>query len=199
MSRAVRGAGAALVVLLLVACGVPLSETADPVPDLGSPSARPSGDESTAATPETSSTPAPQTATVWYVEGSRLVPRGIAVARPLTSQAVLLLLGTPPEGSVDLRTLIVDPLGGPPLAAWAEPADSASPAGAQLVQLSPTFGELAAEDQVLLLGQVVLTLTEVDGRPVQFVDGALTPLSVPLPDGRLRDGPVTRGDYSPLT
>ena len=69
----------------------------------------------------------------------------------------------------------------------------------QQVLLSPTFSELTAEEQVLLIGQVVLTLTEIDAAPVLFVDAAGAPLSVPLPDGRLRDGPVTRGDYVSLT
>ena len=52
---------------------------------------------------------------------------------------------------------------------------------------------------MLLIGQVVLTLTEIERTPILFVDSAGQPLSVPLPDGRLRDGPVTRGDYLGLT
>jgi hypothetical protein len=117
----------------------------------------------------------------------------------------LALLGSAPEGEPGLVTLIADPVGGPPLASL--PTESPSPGtsegtsavGLQQVVLSPTFSELTAEEQVLLIGQVVLTLTELSSTPVLFVDATGAPLSVPLPDGRLRDGPVTRGDYVALT
>lgn len=183
---------AVLATSVLAACGVPVSDTAAPIPDLGRPaSASPSSSPPGA-------TSATTVATAWYVEGSRLVPRGVPTAS-LDGESVLALLVAPPGGSSTLRTLNTDPLGGPPLATWVPDPDGSSPSDLQTVSLSPTFSELASEDQVLLLGQVVLTLTEVDRRPVQFVDPTGTPLSVPLPDGRLRDGPVTRGDYATLT
>jgi len=179
----------------LAACGVPVTDTAEPIPDLGR-----AGSASASPTPSPAPTDAPSVvATVWWVDGPRLVPRGASIATPVTESGLLDILAVGPSSGVALRTLNSDPLGGAPLATAADDQASPDPSGLQTVSLSPTFGELSAEDQVLLLGQVVLTLTEIDRSPVQFVDSAGAALSVPLPDGRLRDGPVTRGDYASLT
>jgi hypothetical protein len=64
-----------------------------------------------------------------------------------------------------------------------------------VVRLSDTFSKLAPADQVLLIGQVVLTVTENSPLLVAFVDVNDAPVTVPLPDGRLRDAPVGRSDY----
>jgi hypothetical protein len=133
------------------------------------------------------------------------VPRAVPSAGAPSADEALALLGVAPDPGTGLVTLIADPVGGPPLAAL--PSDRPTPSesgvspgpSAREVVLSQTFGELTAEQQVLLIGQVVLTLTEIDPGPVSFVDEAGAPLSVPLPDGRLRDGPVTRGDYVALS
>jgi hypothetical protein len=183
--------------VVLTGCGVPLSDEAEPIPGARRPTVSPSPSPS----PSAAASSQIGTATVWYVDKERLVPRSAAVPAQVTPAAVLELLGQPPAEGSGLVTLNADPVGGPPLASLpsAGPSPSVPGAAAQLVALSPTFGELTASEQVLLIGQVVLTLTEVDVAPVLFVDESGVQLSVPLPDGRLRDGPVTRGDYLALT
>lgn len=184
-----RATAAAVLVLLLAGCGVPLSDGPDPVPGLDN---RPT----TSATSSVPASPPVTTASVWWVDGERLVPRTVQAPAPLTSVSAVELLATAPPEASGVRTLVADPVGGPPLASVPE----VQPTGpVQAVTLSPTFAELSAPDQVLLIGQVVLTLTEIERTPILFVDSAGQPLSVPLPDGRLRDGPVTRGDYLGLT
>jgi hypothetical protein len=192
VSRPGRGALATLLALVLCGCGVPLSDVAEPIPG-----ARRSTPSATATpTPTGGAGSATATTTVWYVDGARLVPREVTAPAPASADAALALLGVAPDSQTGLVTLIADPVGGPPLAALPTPEASPSPslsggtsiAGPQQVVLSPTFAELTAEQQVLLIGQVVLTLTEIDPSPVVFVDSSGAPLSVPLPDGRLRDG-----------
>ena len=62
----------------------------------------------------------------------------------------------------------------------------------------PLIGVAALEEQVLLLGQVVLSLSSAGFATVSVVDAAGAPLAVPLPDGRLRDRPATALDYASL-
>jgi hypothetical protein len=189
-----RAVASAVVLLAVSGCGVPLSDSAEPV----------SGAVQTS--PSSVSTAARSAAgavTVWYVEGDHLVPRSVSSAEDASAATALDLLATVPSGDAGLETLIADPLGGPPLATIpteSDPADAASEGPKQQrVVLSQNFNELAAQDQVLLIGQLVLTLTELDPAPIEFVDSTSSALSVPLPDGRLRDGPVTRGDYISLS
>jgi hypothetical protein len=51
---------------------------------------------------------------------------------------------------------------------------------------------------VLLLGQVVLSLSSAGAGTVSIVDEAGSPVAVPLPDGRLLDRPATALDYITL-
>lgn len=184
----------AVLLALVAGCGVPLSESAEPVPGAGR----------TQSPTATTTLSGVGSAIVWYVDGGRLVPRAVASQQPVSAAVALDLLSAVPVGSSGIETLIDDPLGGPPLASLPQASSlpeppSASPASERQVVLSQTFNELAGPDQVLLIGQLVLTLTEIDPTPISFVDATSSPLSVPLPDGRLRDGPVTRGDYISLT
>ncbi len=58
--------------------------------------------------------------------------------------------------------------------------------------------ELAGPDQVLAIGQVVMTLTSLPGvRSVRFVRDGET-VEVPLPDGTLVRRPLTSQDYASL-
>jgi hypothetical protein len=193
VNRLRRSASALLVVVaagLVASCGVPLGDEPEPVagvtrPRSGSPS------------PWGTTAPAGQ-ATLWLVDGQRLVPRDAAASTPVTTASSVALLGVAPPADSGLRTLIADPVTGQPLAVVLT-NDAGEGRTEQRVALAPTFVELAAEDQVLLIGQVVLTMTEIDRAPILFVGPDGAPLSVPLPDGRLRDGSVTRGDYLSLT
>jgi hypothetical protein len=70
--------------------------------------------------------------------------------------------------------------------------------GVVVVQLSTAFNSLPPAEQVLLLGQVVLTLTDAGAEAVAFTDESGTLLAVPLPDGRLLDLPATAADFRSL-
>ncbi|MGE3812265.1 MAG: hypothetical protein AB7I24_12005 [Candidatus Nanopelagicales bacterium] len=193
MTRLRRTTSAVLVAAaasLLASCGVPLGDEPEPVAGVTRP---------TSASPSPSASTAPSgQATLWLVDGPRLVPRDAAASTPVTTASSVALLGVAPPADSGLRTLIADPVTGQPLAVVMTD-DAGNGRTEQRVALAPTFVELAGEDQVLLIGQVVLTMTEIDRAPILFVGPDGEPLSVPLPDGRLRDGSVTRGDYLSLT
>jgi hypothetical protein len=107
------------------------------------------------------------------------------------------LAAGPPADTENLRTVVVDPLTGE---AFVSATDTNPPqVGIVTVQASPAFTALPPTEQILLLGQVVLTLTGVrttDG--VLVVNEQGEALAVPLPDGRLLDGPATAADYRSL-
>ncbi|HET8970713.1 MAG TPA: hypothetical protein VFN19_06630 [Candidatus Nanopelagicales bacterium] len=175
--------------LVLAGCGVPLQDSATPVPGVSPPP----GQAPTA--PSTNSTQA------WFVRNGQLVPVMEPVDDTVTPGVLLELLAAgPPDGSPDgMRSLVADPLAGEPLVtAPADPVPVPQD-GQVVVQLSPKFNALAASEQVLLIGQVVMTLTSAGAAEVLFVDAQGAPAAVPLPDGRVLDRPATRADYRPLT
>lgn len=198
MNRGGRVAGliasSALAVIALTACGVPLDDAARPIAGYRSPK------------PATSAPAQTQSGTrvvVWYVSGDALVSTTSNDPMPATPEGLLALLAAPPTES-QWRTLVADPQGGAPLASVTTtsptPSPSTPPAAPPVtVQLTDTFSKLAPADQVLLIGQIVLTLTEGNDTPTRFTDSTGAPVAVPLPDGRLEAGPVTRLDYLPLT
>jgi spore germination protein GerM len=66
------------------------------------------------------------------------------------------------------------------------------------IELDDAFAEVAGSDQVLALGQIVMTLTSIPTvGSVVFRQGG-RPLDVPLPDGTLVRRPVLRADYASL-
>ncbi len=174
-------------------CGVPDSGQAIYVPSEAVPysllaTAEPS------MTP-TSARPSQQPLDVYYVTGNRTLKRvtiSRAVAGPKVQAARLLrALVYGPDGSAraaglssslgpaNVLTLVgID--GGTALVSWGGRAD---PASAQLTRA---------------VGQVVLTLTSLNGIDrVQFLRNG-TPVDVPLPDGELGQGPLNPWDYSLL-
>ncbi|MDA8435276.1 MAG: GerMN domain-containing protein [Actinomycetales bacterium] len=194
-STALRVAAAVLLATIgLSACGVPLDDAARPVDGYLPPT--------TSASPSGSSPSATGTRVVlWYVDGGSLTSTPSTSPSPVTPGGLLSLLAVTPLRP-GWRTLVGDPQGGPPLASVGDPSTvaSASPSGdAITVQLSETFAKLAPADQVLLIGQVVLTLTQASTVQIRFVDSTGNAVTVPLPDGRLQDGPVARADFLPLT
>ena len=70
--------------------------------------------------------------------------------------------------------------------------------GQVAIVLQPEFKDLLADEQVLVLGEVVTTVAVGDVQEVIFVDEDGLRLGVPLADGRLRNGPVTPADYAAL-
>ena len=147
-----------------------------------------------------------------------------ADANPTRRHAVRLTRVEPsalPGDEEDLRTpgpILRDPLTGQALVSVAvvageSPSAPVMPTGAAsgppqqsvveapaavTVTLNSAFSALPPAEQVLLLGQVVLSLAGAGEQTVEFVDDAGSPVAVPLPDGRLLDAPATARDYASL-
>jgi hypothetical protein len=195
--RTLAALAAAALAALLAGCGVPLSDRAEPVAGYQPPPVA----ESTSTTTTDIAASGPR---LWYVSGTLLAPQSSQVPGGGSPADLLAQLAVPPEDS-QLATLVIDPLGGVPLVVTPPPVLSPTEpllTDAVYVGVSDTFAQLASADQVLLIGQVVLTLTDpglaAPSTSVVFVGSDGVELSVPLPDGRLIDRPVVRTDYLPL-
>lgn len=184
----------------------------------------PSSTPSPSLTPEASASPAPTVSRLrlWFVQedGLAAVESTLPVgsAPDLVTQS-LAIGPTPEQAAEGLRTVARDPLTGLALMSVAAslptptatapevptPAATEPPVfepttapGSVTVILSSAFSALPPVEQVLLLGQVVLSLTGSGQTSVVFTDEVGSPVAVPLPDGRLLDMPATARDYSSL-
>jgi hypothetical protein len=194
----------AAVCLALVSCGVPTQDVAQPLasgviapPALPAVTPSPTPSQSQTTLPSPSETVAP--VKLWFVGGAGLVPVLTTVVPVDDAEAILAgLVAGPPENE-QLRTVVVDPLTGLPLISvfLDEPAETNNPGNVNIA-LSPEFGSLPPNEQVLVLGQVVLSIVGGGLGTVAFVDQTGSPVAVPLPDGRLLDRPATVADYSSL-
>ncbi len=195
--RGTRPAVIAIIALLLAGCGVRLDSAPQSIPAGAIPSAA----ASVTGAPSPSANPA-RAVRVWFAREDGLVPVLTDLRRepavPPADIVAALAAGPSPEQAEDgLRTLVVDPLTDTPLASVAEEAP-VTDAGSVVVTLSPDAGALPPGDQVLLLGQIVLSLTGAGYSSVTFVDGTGAPAAVPLPGGRLLDRPAVARDYAGL-
>lgn len=185
-----RAAGVALVVLT-AGCGLsgedrdhPLA-AADVPYDLLAPST------TTTTEPPATTTTLAWRANLWFVISGRLEPiqRQLRTQPRVEQLLDLLLRGPGRTEPLLLRTsLAIDDATVP-----------RPPAGGVLtVDLADDFGARSSSEQILALGQLVFTLTEVPGvgRVVFRING--TELAVPLPDGRLAQGSVSRDDFAAL-
>lgn len=188
----------AVLALLASACGV--SVEAEPRP-------LPSGAQVPLATssPAPSPTQAPTLVDLKMVQDAKLVQVDRDVESTPTSQDRLDLLAAGPteeEAERGIRTAVVSVVTGSPLAITAEAAFVSVigqvPENSVAVVLQPEFIELPAEEQLLVLGQVVQSLAVGEVQSVLFVDVEGTTLGVPLPDGQLVTGTVTPRDYEAL-
>ena len=178
----------------LTGCGVPVESGAQPLPsDVLPPSPSPSPSPTETSPP----TPAPATARLWFVQEEGIVPVTAPVAGTDPQQLLDALAEGPPADQSNLRTVVVDPLTGE---AFVSAVETQPPQpGIVTVEASSAFTALPPTEQVLLLGQVVLTLTGVrTTEGVLVVNEQGEALAVPLPDGRLLDGPATAADYRSL-
>jgi hypothetical protein len=200
-----------LLVTALAGCGIPLQANPQQIPEdaipapLAIPTPEATADETEPETIEL--TPSPEEPLVeevriWFVREDGLVGVEAVLPAPVAPEALLQSLAvgpTPSESAAGLRTVSRDPLTGlslvnidsPPIADELEP-DVIS------VALESAFAALPPNEQVLLLGQVVLSLTGGGWRGVRFVDETGSPAAVPLPDGRLLDTPATAAAYASL-
>jgi hypothetical protein len=198
---------AALVGLSLSACGVPLQDSAQALPPevipppIVVPSASPSPAESPSPTPSPSptSTSVVEVVDLFFIREDGLVPLASDFPAPADPQLVLDGLAAGPPTETGLRSVVVDPLTGTALVSQFVPTGTvALPTADATIAVASSFSSLPSAEQVLLLGQVVLSLSSAGSNTVSIVDEAGSPLAVPLPDGRLLDRPATALDYAGL-
>ncbi len=172
---------------VLCSCGVP----ADSSPKTLSESDIPAGLRP--LDPDGSTVPKrEQRVAVWFVRDGHLVPVSHLVTAPIGPSPVIaeLLLGpTDIEQNQSLRSAIPDP---------DVFVEVSLLGGVATVAISARFAEIPANDQVLAIGQVVLTLTGLPGvgRVSFAIDGTI--VAVPLPSGNATDQSVSRDDYTDL-
>lgn len=201
--------------VLVSACGVSLQAEPEPIPPdvlpspvviSPSPTPLPSVTGTTTPTPEpVEPDPDVPSLRLWFVQedGLTAVESSLPVgSNPEFVMQALVVGPTPLEAAQGLRTIASDPLTGQPLALIVATPESAAPDSSGrvpiTVELSQDFTALPPTEQVLLLGQLVLSLTGAGETSVAFVDQSGAPVAVPLPDGRLLDTPARARDFGPL-
>jgi len=201
--------GTAAVCLALVSCGVPTQDVAQPlasgviappalpVTPSSTPSPSPSESESNAEPVETVII---EKVNLWFAGDNGLIPVTTDVLAPVTPEAIVSgLVAGPPENE-QLRTVVVDPLTGQPLiSVFTGDVVSVVPDASVYISVTPEFAALPPNEQVLVLGQVVVSISGAGMGAVAFVDQSGSPVAVPLPDGRLLDGSATTSDYISLS
>lgn len=204
---------AALVGSLASACGVPLQDSAQALPPevipppIVVPTATPAPTPSASPTPSPSVSPSPSPSLItavevvdlFFIREDGLVPLASEVPSPTDPQGILDALAVGPPAETGLRSVVVDPLTGTALVSQFVPSrDVPLPIADATISVASSFSSLPSAEQVLLLGQVVLSLSSAGSNTVSIVDVAGSPLAVPLPDGRLLDRPATALDYASL-
>lgn len=202
---------AALMAAPIAGCGVPLQDSAQVLPPevIPPPVVLPTQQPSPSPTPESTPTSAPtspptpspafEVVDLYFIQDNSLVPLVSDVPLPADPQLVVDLLATGAPIETGLRSIVIDPLTGTPLVRVFPPTgDPALPVADVTIAVAPAFSSLPPAEQVLLLGQVVLSLSSAGYLTVSVVDEAGSPLAVPLPDGRLLDRPATALDYVAL-
>lgn len=193
--------------LVLAGCGVPLQDSAQVLPPevipppavLPTPEASPSVTASPTPVPTPTVSPPFQAVDFYFIVGNSLVPLVSDLPTPADPQVVLDRLAAGAPAETGLRSIVVDPLTGTALVRVFPPTgDPSLPVAAVTIAVAPAFSSLPPAEQVLLLGQVVLSLSSAGYSTVAVVDEAGSPLAVPLPDGRLLDRPATALDYVSL-
>ena len=183
--------------LALAACGVALDAAPQPIPS----GAIPTVSVPTSAAPSSPGTSAGRVR-VWFVQEDGLVPVVTELSREpmvVPGDVVSALAAGPPPEQADegVRSLVVDPITDVPLASVATD-NPVTDSGSVVVVLAPAASALPSGEQVLLLGQIVLSLTGAGYASVTFVDEAGAPAAVPLPGGRLLDRSAVARDYAGL-
>ena len=186
-----RPATASLVLAALLAAGCGIPEDRHPTalpggvitPGLGST-------RTTATTPNNSPEPA-LAATVFFVRAEHVAPVVRRTTRADLQTALELLLSGPTEGEIgaDLRTAI-----SPQTQLHSVTVNGTT----AVIDVTSAFVEVAGQEQILALAQVVLTATTVTGiTEVRFaLEGQ--PVDVPRADGTLSSGSLTAADYAAL-
>jgi hypothetical protein len=133
-----------------------------------------------------------ETVSVWLVGDETLKASPRRVQSPAEASSVLTeLLSGPTDAEIarGLRSAIPSP---------DMVVDVATSAGRADVQLASDFLDIPAGDQVLALGQIVFTLTDLRGvGRVRFLIDDV-PVLVPLPSGDSTEDSVSRDDFAAL-
>lgn len=140
---------------------------------------------------------------LWFVADNRLVPVNRTAHGAMSQQEKLDALKAGPtaaELAVGMRTAVTSLAPDRPLVQTAEAADVpvGVASGEVAVVLGDDFGALPSQEQLFILGQVVMSLASEPGTSVVFVDSSGRPVGVPLPNGRLTSGAVSAPDYVAL-
>jgi spore germination protein GerM len=188
VAAAVVTVAVAVAVVTATSCGVPLDDEARPVSSDDVPAAL----RQDLTTTESTSTSRSETVTVWLVQEDRLVSARHDIAAPATPIDIVTEVAggiTAAERERSLRSALPDA---------SVVVDVSVTGGVATVALAPTFGDIPPADQVLAVGQIVLTLTDLRGvGGVRFVVDDVA-IAVPLPDGSTADRVVSRDDFIDL-
>ena len=186
--------GCAIAVLLLVGCGIPLESTSRELPGLEVADVAPTTTTTSIVEPIPETTaPAARGALVYLIRGQGIVVRAVVLSAGYAEADLLQLLVDGPS-EVDPRGEVRSGL--------AQRADLVEglvlEAETIQVDLSPLFADLPGSEQVLILGQLTLTLLanlRADG--VVFRQNAQV-VAVPDANGQPLSRPATRADYITL-
>ena len=172
----------------VLGCGFPDQDRARPVSEEELPAGLRPG-----SVPDSNLPADSERATVWLVDGDTLAATRHDVAAPATVETVTAeLLAGPSEADQarGLRSALPDPT---------VVVGTNLSRGVATVALTPTFVEISPHDQLLAVGQFVMTLTDLRGvGSVQFtLDEA--PVAVPTPAGETSEEPVFRDQFVELS
>ncbi|HZX55135.1 MAG TPA: GerMN domain-containing protein [Ilumatobacteraceae bacterium] len=197
---------------LLVACGIPdsgkvsriqdkdLRQLGDTIPTTAASTVPPTTLEptTTAAPIDPSTTIAIEEVTLYFISGGQLKGYPRALAKPATTNQVLTALQEGPPGGqpgVGIRSAI------PTRAAASLNVKPDDGSGIATIELpAGFFSQIAPEDQLLAIGQIVLTVTEVGGIGQVLFSQDGQPVGVPRRGGGFSNGnePLARRDYEEL-
>lgn len=181
-----RTAAAVAVALALVGCGVPLEEQAVATPADALPYALQNPPTSRVLTAQLNN------AVIYLVADDQLVGVQRSVTEPEDLEQLMTELTEPlsdAERTASLRRALSD---GDLIGEVSENLGLAS------VELTTSFDRMPLREQILALGQVVFTLTELDEIDrVRFVRNGER-LAIPTDNGQLVDTPVSRRNYANL-
>lgn len=169
---------------LLVSCGFPAQDSPSPIDE--------AQQVETEITDPTGGSKV-DAITTWFVNEGIVVPLVRRVASPVSVASAVASVAagvSETEASRGLRSAIPDS---------SMVNDAKLSRGTSTVSLASEFLDIPARDQVLALGQLVLTLTDLRGvGRVRFeINGEL--VAVPLPSGESTEDSVSRDDFIELT
>jgi hypothetical protein len=183
-----RSAGALVTLaVLLSACSIGAEQS----PNVVAPQDVPSGLAGSGST--TTSVTVPLENVSIYLEGlQRLVTVNREVAKPAAASTVLEALAKGSTGAEAEQNLRSPISAAAPLSVLSIANDTVT------VGLAPSFTNLSGEDQVAAAAQLVYTLTALPGIRAVSVRIGDRATRMPLPDGRLSTGALTRAEYASL-